>query len=65
MSQSIYHIDYDGVVDCDDVIDDYDYWYEDDFDSYHKEEFLRWYYGKPKLDEFDDVDIDYTYGIEL
>ena len=44
--------DYDLNYDAD--MDEYD---KDDFideyDSYHKEEFVRWYYGKPQLDEYD------------
>jgi hypothetical protein len=64
MSQTYNQFDYDGDIDTDDLIHDYDYWYEDDFESYHKDTFLRWYYGKPKLDEFD-IEIDYTYGIEI
>jgi hypothetical protein len=56
------------VVDCDyacDVDNFDDYLYEDEYEIYQKEEFVRWYYGKPQLDDFDDVDIDYTYGIDF
>lgn len=49
---------------CDyDADDEYYDWYDDEFEAYLKEPFIRWYYGKPQLDEYD-VSEDYTYGME-
>ena len=42
--------DYDADID-DDEVDEVDE--VDEYEWYHKEEFVRWYYGKPQLDEFD------------
>ncbi len=49
MSDYEYDADYD---------ENYEEDYEDDYELYHKEEFLRWYYGKPQLDEYDILMLD-------
>ncbi len=50
-----YEYDYDADL-------EYDYDYYNKYEEYHKEDFVRWFYGKLKLDDID-FEMDKYYNI--